>query len=144
MERQSRKGGRCWEEGEVCFADMLCAAPVASYEVVWNGAASGGAMVTITGMNFGSYGFTATANAAFDADCGTTSWSSATTVACTLSAATSLTTSYLKVTVGAVVGTRATKAFTFDGARVGMWLEGAGPSLLVLPLRCGGMPLLLV
>ena len=101
---------------------MLCAAPVASYEVVWNGAASGGAMVTITGLNFGSYGFTATANVAFDADCGTTSWSSDTTVACTLSAATTLITSYSKVTVGAVVGTRATKAFTFDGVRMGMGL----------------------
>ena len=101
----------------------MSAAPVASYEVVWNGAASGGAMVTITGMNFGSYGFTATANVAFDADCGTMSWSSATTVACMLSAATTLTTSYTKVTVGAVVGTKAIKAFTFDGARMGMALE---------------------
>ena len=115
----------------------MSAAPVASYEVAWNGAASGGAMVTITGLNFGSYGFTATANVAFDADCGTTSWSSATTVACTLSAATTLTTSYSKVTVGAVVGTKATKAFTFDGARMGMSLEGAEVFLLVLPLWSG-------
>ena len=124
-----------------CF--VLSAAPVASYEVVWNGAASGGAMVTITGLNFGSYGFTATANVAFDADCGTTSWSSATTVACTLSAATTLTTSYSKVTVGAVVGTKATKAFTFDGARMGMSLEGSELFLLVLPLW-SGVALLLV
>ena len=118
---------------------------MASYEVVWNGAASGGAMVTITGMNFGSYGFTATANVAFDADCGTTSWSSATTVACTLSAATTLTTSYSKVTVGAVVGTKATKAFTFDGARMGMLLEScavlvaAGSAAVLLRLMvCDG------
>ena len=118
----------------------MSAAPVASYEVVWNGAASGGAMVTITGLNFGSYGFTATANVAFDADCGTTSWSSDTTVACTLSAATTLITSYSKVTVGAVVGTRATKAFTFDGVRMGMALEScvvhvaAGPAAVLLRL----------
>ena len=30
-----------------------------------------------------------------------------------------LTTSYSKVTVGAVVGTKATKAFTFNGAEIG-------------------------
>ena len=99
---------------------VLSAAPVASYEVVWNGVPLSGTVVTIAGVNFGLHSFTATANVAFDAVCGTTAWSSATTVACTLSAATTLATSYSKVTVGALVGTRETKAFTFDGAR--MWM----------------------
>ena len=101
------------------------AAPVVSYEVPVNAATSGGATVTISGLSFGVYGFTPTANVAFDADCGTTSWSSATSVACTLRATTTLTTSYSKLRMGqdevgrALVGTKATMVFTFDGAGIG-------------------------
>ena len=81
------------------------AAPVVSYEVPVNAATSGGATVTISGLSFGVYGFTPTGHAVKEVDCGTTSWSSATTAQCLLSAPTSLSTSYSKVTVGAVVGT---------------------------------------
>lgn len=100
---------------------FLCAAPVASYGLGINGGASGGAMVTITGTNFGLCGFTATAvpvAASVDKGFGSTSWSSATSVVCTLGAVSSPTTSYPKVTVNAMVGTRATKPFTFDGASI--------------------------
>ena len=112
------------------------AAPVVSYEVPVNAATSGGATVTISGLSFGVYGFTPTANVAFDADCGTTSWSSATSVACTLRATTRLTTSYSKLRMGqdavgsALVGTKATMVFTFDGAAMANFLDfrpwGAG------------------
>ena len=93
------------------------AAPVVSYEVPVNAATSGGATVTISGLSFGVYGFTPTGHAVKEVDCGTTSWSSATTAQCLLSTPTSLSTSYSKVTVGAVVGTKASSVFTFDG----MW-----------------------
>ena len=91
------------------------AAPVVSYEVPVNAATSGGATVTISGLSFGVYGFTPTGHAVKEVDCGTTSWSSATTAQCLLSTPTTLSTSYSKVTVGAVVGTKATSVFTFDG-----------------------------
>ena len=90
------------------------AAPVVSYEVPDNAATSGGATVTISGLNFGVYGFTPTGHAVADVDCGTTSWSSATTAQCLLSAPTR-SISYSKITVGGVVGTKASSAFTFDG-----------------------------
>ena len=88
-----------------------------SYEVPLNAATSGGATVTISGLNFGVYGFTPTGHAVVDADCGTTSWSSATTAQCLLGAPPMLSTTYSKVTVGAVVGSKALSEFTFDG----MW-----------------------
>ena len=91
------------------------AAPVVSYEVPVNAATSGGATVTISGLSFGVYGFTPTGHAVVDVDCGTTSWTSATTAQCLLSAPTTLITSYSKVTVGAVVGTKALSVSTFDG-----------------------------
>ena len=94
---------------------VVGAAPVVSYEVPVNAATSGGATVTISGLNFGVYGFTPTGHAVLDVDCATTSWTSATTAQCLLSAPTTLSTTYSKVTVGAVVGTKALSVFTFDG-----------------------------
>ena len=87
-----------------------------SHEVPLNAATSGGAVVTISGLNFGVYGFTPTVLAVADVeDCGTTSWSSATTAQCLLSTPTTFPSSYSKVVVGAVVGTKALSVFTFDG-----------------------------
>jgi hypothetical protein len=71
--------------------------------------------VTISGLNFGAYSFTASTSATGVDMCGTASWTSGTTVECRTIAATTLKTSYAKVTVGAVVGTRAGFYFTFDG-----------------------------
>ena len=90
-------------------------APVVSYEVPVNAATSGGATVTISGLRFGVNDPTPTGHAVVEAECGTTSWSSATTAQCLLSAPATLSTSYSKVTVGAVVGTKASSVFTFDG-----------------------------
>ena len=106
--------GMCDREGGGLM-QVVCAAPVVSYEVPVNAATSGGATVTISGLNFGVYGFTPTGHAVGDVDCGTTSWSSATTAQCLLSAPITLSTSYSKVTVGAVVGTKSSSVFTFDG-----------------------------
>ena len=80
-----------------------------------SGALSGGSTVTISGLNFGSYSFTATASATGVDLCSTASWSSATTLQCLMVAPKMLTRTHAKVTVGGVVGTRASKYFTFDG-----------------------------
>ena len=71
--------------------------------------------MTISGLNFGAYSFTASTSATGVDMCGTASWTSGTTVECRTIAATTLQTSYAKVTVGAVVGTRVGFYFTFDG-----------------------------
>ena len=110
------------------------AAPVVSYEVPVNAATSGGATVTISGLSFGVYGFTPTGHAVADVDCGTTSWSSATTAQCLLSTPTTLSTSYSKVTVGAVVGTKASSVFTFDGM-CRAFAVGSGVKLPAWPSR---------
>ena len=103
-------------------------APVASYSLPSNGAVSGDSAVTINGLSFGSYGFTPTAKAVVDAVCGTTSWSSATSITCTTSAPMTVMASFTKVTVSAVVGTRASKSFTFDTPAVSGVLPINAPS----------------
>ena len=106
----------------------LVAAPVASAYTPGNAAKSGGSTVTISGLNFGAYSFTASTSATGVDMCGTASWTSGTTVECRTIAATAVKTSYAKVTVGAVVGTRVGVYFTFDGTAE-LWGEGGS--------RCG-------
>ena len=98
----------------------LFAAPVASRVDHSNGAMSGGAYVTIDGLNFGMYDWTATAALLQqdDGGCASSSWTSDTTLTCQTKAMTTVKAAYTKVTVGAVVGTRAASTFTFDGNRV--------------------------
>ena len=93
----------------------MVAAPVASAYAPGNAAKTGGSTVTISGLNFGAYSLTASVSATGVDMCGTASWTSGTTVECRVIAATAVKTSYAKVTVGAVVGTRVGVYFTFDG-----------------------------
>ena len=90
-----------------------------------NAAKTGGSTVTISGLNFGAYSFTPSTSATGVDMCGTASWTSGTTVECRMIAATAVKTSYAKVTVGAVVGTRVGFYFTFDGTAE-MWGEREG------------------
>ena len=77
---------------------------------------SGTGTVTISGLNFGAYSFTPTATHSGDILCGTASWTSGTTVACSPSAfTTQASATRARVTVSAVVGTRSVIGFTFDG-----------------------------
>ena len=92
---------------------------------------SGGSTVTISGLNFGAYSFTASLAATGVDMCGTASWTSGTTVECRTIAATAVKTSYAKVTVGAVVGTRVGVYFTFDGTAELVWREGADVGRIV-------------
>ena len=86
-----------------------------SYGDPVNAAMSGHGTVTISGLNFGSYGFTPTAVAILDAQCTTSAWTSVTTAQCLMGGpASSLSPAYTRVTVGDVVGTKAVTAFTFD------------------------------
>ena len=106
-------------------AGVWSAAPVASAYAPGNAVKSGGATVTISGLNFGAYSFTASLAATGVDMCGTASWTSGTTVECRMIAATAVKTSYAKVTVGAVVGTRVGVYFTFDGTAELVRREGA-------------------
>ena len=93
------------------------AAPVVSRVDHSNGAMSGDAYVTIDGLNFGMYDWTATAALVQqdDGGCASSSWTSDTTITCQTKATITAKATYTKVTVGGVVGTRAATAFTFDG-----------------------------
>ena len=92
------------------------AAPVFSAPAPKNTIRSGSGTVTISGLNFGAYSFTPTATHSGDILCGTASWTSGTTVACSPSAFTAqASATRARVTVSAVVGTRSVVGFTFDG-----------------------------
>ena len=81
---------------------------------------SGAGTVTISGLNFGVYSFTPTASHSGDVLCGTASWTSGTTVACSPSAfTTQASATRARVTVSAVVGTLSVVGFTFDGTELG-------------------------
>ena len=95
---------------------VVSAAPVVSTATA-NAVSSGSGTVTISGLSFGTSSPTATASlytlATADV-CGSTAWTSATTVACA-SRACSGSAVRIAVSVGAVVGTVAGQ-FSFDGA----------------------------
>ena len=82
---------------------------------VQNAGVTSGGSVTISGLSFGDSVFTPTASIATADLCGSTAWTSATTVACAPPA-------YggsdlrVSVSVSAVVGTQ-TGQFSFDGMR---------------------------
>ena len=79
-----------------------------------NAAPSGGGMVTIGGLSFGAVGPTATASLSAADVCGSSAWTSATTIACAPQAygGTAVRTA---VSVSGVAGT-ATGQLSFDGA----------------------------
>jgi hypothetical protein len=85
-----------------------------------NSAVSGGSSVTLSGLGFGSYDLSATA-ALSEAACGTSAWTSATTVGC-LSRAAVTNVFVSAVTVGLGVGTQmlAHICFSFDGKSSGL------------------------
>ena len=90
---------------------VACAAPVLS-QAFANLPLSGGVTVTVTGLNFGYSELTAS-SAVGGVLCGSSSWSSDTSVACEVGMSTSLSTT-LEVTVGAAVGT-GRDLFSYDG-----------------------------
>ena len=79
-----------------------------------NAAPSGGGTVTIGGLSFGAVGATATASLTAADVCGSSAWTSATTVACAPQAygGSAVVTT---ITISAVLGTLAGR-FSFDGA----------------------------
>ena len=80
-----------------------------------NGAPSGGGTVTISGLSFGAAGPTATASLTASEACGSSAWTSATTVACAPQAYGGSAAVRTAVSVSAVAGTL-TGQFSFDGA----------------------------
>ena len=97
---------------------ILSSAPAVSFVLVGSGNAptSGGATATISGLSFSAVDATATAMVA-EADCGTASWASGTTVVCLQSVPLNAGSSQTTVTVAAVTGTTMS-LFTFDGSHV--------------------------
>ena len=93
---------------------MIVAAPVVSASLA-NGAPSGGGSVTISGLSFGTAGPTATASLTTADACGSSAWTSATTVACAPHAYGGWAAVRTAVSVSGVVGTL-TGQFSFDGA----------------------------
>jgi hypothetical protein len=91
----------------------LCAAPAVSFTCGTNAAQTGGATVTVGGLNFASIDPSATASLELDVPCSSASWTSTTTVACA-AASYGLGTSRSGVTVGKVVTTLRGQ-FSFDG-----------------------------
>jgi hypothetical protein len=89
------------------------AAPVLS-TVSANAAQSGGGTVTISGLSFGTDGRTPTATLDVSEPCGSTSWTSTTTVACTPQAYGGTAVLRIAISLSAVVGT-VLGQFSFDG-----------------------------
>ena len=104
---------------------MIVAAPVVSASLA-NGAPSGGGSVTIGGLSFGTAGPTATASLTTADACGSSAWTSATTVACAPQAYGGSGVARTAVSVSGVVGTL-TRQFSFDGA-----LQSTAPHYAVL------------
>lgn len=98
-------------------------APVPTHLKAANTPTTGGTSVTMLGMSFGSYDFSATA--AIDPfDCKTTSWTTSSSITCLSSAGTAGTepvaygvAKAMVITVGAIVGTRTSK-FTYDSPAI--------------------------
>ena len=79
-----------------------------------NAAPTGGTVVTVTGVNFRTEDMTPTSNIDYQ-QCGTASWTSKSSVACTGSAGSAAgADNDVYITASAIVGSR-TRAFTFDG-----------------------------
>jgi hypothetical protein len=128
--RGGRKGLYCAGVGH-----GRCAAPVASYTLPLNGAASGSSSVTITGLSFGAFGFTPSAGVVSGSElCSTASWSSGTAVQCRSGVPTTLSSqSHAVVTVSGVVGTRGSR-FTFDG-RFALAVPPPPAALILYPMH---------
>ena len=97
-----------------------------------NAGPSGGGTVTISGLSFGVVGATATASLATADVCGSSAWTSATTVACAPQAygGTAVRTA---VSVSGAAGTLPGQ-FSFDGAMRGCL------TALLRPISCGMLP----
>jgi hypothetical protein len=104
---------------------IACAAPVVS-KVAANAVPSGSGTVTISGLSFGTGDLTATASLATADVCGSSAWTSATTVACAPPAY-SGSAVRTAVSMGAVMGTVAGQ-FSFDGARAKVGCPSLKPS----------------
>lgn len=104
-----------------------------------NGATTGGTFVTISGLNFAGKSYTPTMAINARTLCGTTTWTSATTLGCTtstLSPGVGLKLS-LHATVSTTVGT-GLSLFTFDAPTVSFALTPNGPSTQHMSLTLHG------
>ena len=108
------------------------AAPVVS-TVSANAAPSGGGSVTISGLSFGVVGPTATASLTAADVCGSSAWTSATTVACAVQASGNMAVRTTAVSVSGVAGT-VTGQLSFDGAMRRCL------TALLRPMSCGMLP----
>ncbi len=92
---------------------LLCAAPALTRVSPANAAETGGASVTISGLNFASNDPSPSASLELSVQCSSTSWTSATTLACA-AASYNGGTRRTALTVADLVGTR-TGQFSYDG-----------------------------
>jgi hypothetical protein len=92
---------------------FVCAAPAVSGISFANAAQTGGVSVTISGLDFASMDQTASASLELSVECSSTSWTSATGVACS-PASYRGGTKRTAVTVAGLVGTHAGQ-FSYDG-----------------------------
>ena len=101
-----------------CAHSLFCAAPVVSAASA-NAVPSGGSTVTIGGLSFGTDGRPPTASLTASDACGSSAWTSATTVVCAPQAHVGTAWMQTAVSVSAVAGT-VLGQFSFDGT--GAWL----------------------
>ena len=94
------------------------AAPVVSIASANSAPSGGGGTVTISGLSFGAAGPTATASLTAADACGSSAWTSATTVVCTPQAYGGSAAVRTAVSVSGVAGTL-TGQFSFDGTNTG-------------------------
>ena len=92
---------------------LLCAGPAVSSTSPANAAQTGGVDVTISGLNFASNDPSPSASLELSVECSSSSWTSATTVACA-AALFRGGTRRTALTVGSLVGTHAGQ-FSYDG-----------------------------
>ena len=100
----------------------FCAAPVASAASA-NAVPSGGGSITISGLSFGTDDRTPTASLTASDACGSSTWTSATTVVCAAQAYDGLAALRTAVSVSAVPGT-VIGQFSFDGTSA--WAAAIG------------------
>ena len=106
---------RSFEVSMCYFLLFVFAAPVLSRAAVANSPASGGASLTLSGVNFGVDDLSLTAHVMLSV-CGTTQWSSSTGLVCRVwnGGASVGAVPSVRVTVGGVAGTLM-GGFTYDG-----------------------------
>jgi hypothetical protein len=102
-------------------------APIVSMAATDNAPSSGGASVTLRGLNFASDDRTISASIGGKNECATLSWTSLTEVRCTMNSPPALGTASSSVTISAIVGT-VLAHFTFDSPVMSSLVEVNSPT----------------